>query len=84
MGRSLVLLLLLLGLGFGGRAQSSRARGPALSLPTDSASGKILYEAVVQQPGASQAELYRRARNWFISTFKDYPARGDDRRPGRG
>jgi hypothetical protein len=71
MRRSLVFLLLLLSLGFSSRAQSSRAKTP-LNLPTDSASGKILYEAVVQQPGASKQELYRRARNWFVSTFKDY------------
>jgi hypothetical protein len=66
------LLLLLLSLSLGVRAQAPRPR-TALPFPVDSLSGKIRYLAVVQTPGVSQAELYRRARQWFGSRFPDYP-----------
>jgi hypothetical protein len=66
------LLLLLLSLSFGVRAQALRPKA-ALPFPVDSLSGKIRYLAVVPAPGVSQAELYRRARNWFVSRFPDYP-----------
>jgi hypothetical protein len=65
-------LLLLLSLSVGVRAQTRRPT-PALPFPVDSVSGKIRYLAVVQTPGVSQAELYRRARNWFVNRFPDYP-----------
>ena len=35
----------------------------------DSATGRILYSDVVQVPGASQTELYARAKLWFADTF---------------
>jgi len=38
----------------------------------DSASGLITYQAVVPIPDASQAELFRRAREWFVGTFPGY------------
>ena len=65
-------LLLLLSLSLGVRAQAPRLK-TTLPFPVDSLSGKIYYQAVVQAPGVSQAELYRRARNWFVSRFPDYP-----------
>lgn len=34
-------------------------------LPVDSTTHKITYSAVVQVPGASQAELYGRALRWL-------------------
>lgn len=77
------LLLLLLSFSFGVQAQAGRPRA-ALPFPVDSLSGKIYYQAVVQTPGVSQAELHRRARNWFVSRFPDYPhvVHVDDRASG--
>ncbi|WP_345226882.1 hypothetical protein [Hymenobacter koreensis] len=37
------------------------------NFPVDSVSGKITYAAVVEVPGATQAELYRRAKEWLIT-----------------
>jgi hypothetical protein len=65
-------LLLLLSFGLRAHAQVTKAPDSVHSLPTDSASGKIFYEAVVPLPGVPQAELYRRARAWFVSNFPDY------------
>lgn len=46
--------------------------------------GKILYTEVVQVPGASQAELYARAKLWFADTFKSAKAvvQADDKDAG--
>jgi hypothetical protein len=71
MNRFPFLLLVLLSLSLGVRAQTTRQKA-ALPFPVDSLSGKILYQAVVQAPGISQVELYRRARDWFVSRFPDY------------
>lgn len=60
--------LLLLGLSWATRAQT----GPFFLPPLDSTSGRIAYQAVVPVPGAPQDELYRRAREWFASTFTGY------------
>ena len=38
-------------------------------LPVDSTTHLITYQGVVQVPGATQAELYSRAREWFAVTF---------------
>ena len=38
-------------------------------LPVDSTTHLITYTGVVQVPGATQAELYSRAREWFATTF---------------
>ena len=43
---------------------------PLRPIPFDPATGHILYTDVVQVPGASQAELYARAKLWFADTFK--------------
>jgi hypothetical protein len=43
---------------------------PLKPLPFDPTTGKLVYTEVVQVPGASQAELYARAKLWFASTFK--------------
>ena len=45
---------------------------PVFHPPVDSISGDISYQAVVQAPGASKQELYRRAREWFVNNFKGY------------
>ena len=54
-----ILLAVALGVGAG------RARGQQASLPVDSTTRKVTYSAVVQAPGASQAELYGRALRWL-------------------
>ena len=46
-----------------------RAAGQASPLPIDSLTHKVAYQGVVQVPGATQAELYSRAREWFAVTF---------------
>ncbi|MEJ7664036.1 MAG: DUF4468 domain-containing protein [Hymenobacter sp.] len=54
-------------------------------LPIDSATGKVSYRAVVQAPGLSEAELYKRAKQWFAeapSTTKT-PLLTDDAAAGR-
>ena len=43
---------------------------PLKPIPFDPATGRMLYTDVVQVPGASQAELYARAKLWFADTFK--------------
>ena len=48
---------------------SFAAVGQTAPLPTDSVTQKITYQGVVQVPGASQLELYSRAREWFAATF---------------
>lgn len=39
-------------------------------LPIDKNTGLFSYQEVVDQTG-SQAELYARAREWFVNTYKD-------------
>lgn len=41
----------------------------APSFPIDEKSGKVVYEEVVQVADVSQAELYDRAHNWFMTFF---------------
>ena len=41
--------------------------GQQLSLPLDSTTHKITYSAVVQVPGATQAQLYGRALKWLAT-----------------
>ncbi|MGI4820263.1 MAG: DUF4468 domain-containing protein [Janthinobacterium lividum] len=36
-------------------------------LPTDSTTGKVSYQGVVQVPGATQASLYANAKKWFAT-----------------
>ncbi|MDO7888167.1 DUF4468 domain-containing protein [Hymenobacter cheonanensis] len=55
-------ILLVVGLAVGG---AGRACGQQAALPVDSTTHKITYSAVVQVPGASQAELYGRALRWL-------------------
>lgn len=45
--------------------QMPKLHGWTNPLPTDSATGKVSFRAVVQAPGVSQAELYARAKKWF-------------------
>ena len=84
----LLLTLLLLGALLPARAQVKLPRlhhGWVNPLPVDSATGKVSYRAVVQAPGVSQAELYRRARQWLAaapSTTKR-PLLTDDVAAGR-
>jgi len=44
------------------------------AIPFDPATSRILYTEVVQALGASQTELYTRAKLWFASTFKSAKA----------
>ena len=60
-------------------------RGWVNPLPVDSATGKVSYRAVVQAPGVPEAELYKRAKEWFAeapSTTKT-PLLTDDPAAGR-
>lgn len=54
------------------------------AIPFDPTTGKILYTEVVQASGASQAELYARAKLWFADTFKATKAvvQADDKEAG--
>lgn len=45
------------------------AQAQSYGLPTDSTTHKVIYEGVIQTPGATQAELYSRAREWFATSF---------------
>lgn len=62
-----------------------RAAGQVSPLPVDSLTHKVTYQGVVQVPGATQAELYSRAREWFAVTFGSAKAvlEMDDRTAGK-
>lgn len=66
-------------------ACSLRAAGQVSPLPIDSITHKVTYQGVIQVPGASQAELYSRAREWFAVTFGSakYVLEMDDRTAGK-
>ena len=57
-----LLLVYLLAVGI-----ASPTRAQQQPLPIDSTTHKITYSAVVQVPGASQAELYGRALRWLAN-----------------
>jgi hypothetical protein len=63
----------------------SFAAGQGSPLPLDSLTRKVTYQGVVTVPGATQAELYSRAREWFATSFGS--AKGvlemDDRESGK-
>nr|GFD13861.1 hypothetical protein [Tanacetum cinerariifolium] len=54
------------------------------AIPIDPTSGRVLYTEVVPAAGASQAELYARAKLWFADTFKATKAvvQADDKEAG--
>lgn len=62
-----ILLLSLLLCGFLGYSQDKKERP---ILPIDSATGKIFYKGVVNVDSVSKQELYLRAREWFVNSFK--------------
>ena len=66
-----LLTLALLGAGLPASAQTTlklpKQRGWVNPLPMDSATGKVSFRAVVQVPGATQAQLYARAKEWFAT-----------------
>lgn len=74
----LLLICLLLSLG-------SHAQGWKNPLPMDSATHLVAYAGVVEVPGASQAELYSRAREWFATSFGSAKSvlEMDDRESGK-
>lgn len=86
----IILLMLCLGAALGATPAQAQIKLPKLHgwvnpLPIDSATGKVSYKAVVQVPGASSAELYKRAKQWFAaapSTTK-MPLQTDDATAGR-
>ncbi|RZL07578.1 MAG: DUF4468 domain-containing protein, partial [Hymenobacter sp.] len=86
----IILLMLCLGAALGATPAQAQIKLPKLHgwvnpLPIDSATGKVSYKAVVQVPGASSAELYKRAKQWFAnapSTTK-MPLQTDDATGGR-
>ena len=68
----ILLILTLLGAFAPAQAQVNQVKLPKLHgwvnpLPMDSLTGKVSYQGVVQVPGASQAELYARAKKWFAT-----------------
>ncbi|TDN38290.1 DUF4468 domain-containing protein [Hymenobacter sp. UV11] len=67
-----LLLFTLLGAGLPAAAQTQlklpKQHGWVNPLPTDSLTGKVSFRAVVQVPGATQAQLYTRAKQWFATT----------------
>jgi len=66
-----LLTLALLGAGLPATAQTTlklpKQHGWVNPLPMDSATGKVSFRAVVQVPGATQAQLYARAKEWFAT-----------------
>jgi hypothetical protein len=62
-----ILLLSLLIFGYFGYSQDKKERP---ILPIDSATGKIFYKGVVNVDSVSKQELYLRAREWFVNSFK--------------
>jgi hypothetical protein len=54
------------------------------AIPFDPTTGRILYTEVVPASGASQGELYARAKLWFADTFKATKAvvQADDKEAG--
>ena len=54
-------------------------------LPVDSVTHRVSYSGVVEVPGATKAELYSRAREWFANTFGSSKAvlEMDDRESGK-
>ena len=66
-----VLLVILAFVGICSSAQAQvkvpKLHGWVNPLPIDSTTGKVSFRAVVQVPGASQATLYARAKEWFAT-----------------
>lgn len=63
--KNLLLVVCLLLTGYAAAAQATK-----LPLPVDSATQKVSYTGVVSVAGATQSELYARARTWFATEFK--------------
>jgi hypothetical protein len=63
----------------------ANAQGWKNPLPLDSATHLVAYSGVVEVPGASKAELYSRAREWFATSFGSAKAvlEMDDREAGK-
>lgn len=63
----------------------AQAQGWQNPLPIDSASQRVSFTGVVQVPGATKAELYSRAREWFANNFGSSKAvlEMDDREIGK-
>ena len=60
------------------------AAKPLKEVVRDPLTGEIVYSEVIQAPGASQAELYLRAKLWFVDAFKSARAvvQADEREAG--
>ena len=67
--KMLLLWLLLLGALAPAQAQVKlpKLHGWVNPLPKDSITGKVSFQGVVQVPGATQATLYARAKQWFAT-----------------
>ena len=64
-------------------SQQAAAQTMPLKLPTDSLSGKIVYQKVIAVPGVSAAELYGRARGWLARYMEVSAITLDDRAGGK-
>jgi hypothetical protein len=56
----------------------------ATPLPIDPSTQRITYEGVVTVPGATQAELYKRAADWIASAYTEANATGQRQDPATG
>lgn len=70
MSKCLLLVLALLGATPLTHAQVA----DSVKLPVDPTTCRIVYAEVIQVPGASQAELYTRAKRWFAKAFRSSEA----------
>ncbi|UOQ72862.1 hypothetical protein [Hymenobacter cellulosilyticus] len=81
--KKLYLLIALLILSFSATAQKYHFKGLG-NFPYDSTTHKVKYVEVIDAPGSSPADLYRRARQWLtakngqvtLGTLIDEPERG--------
>ncbi|UOQ53691.1 hypothetical protein [Hymenobacter cellulosivorans] len=64
--KKLYLLMTLLLLAFSGTAQKYHFKG-LHNFPYDSTTRKVRYVEVINVPGISRADLYRRARQWLTA-----------------
>lgn len=65
-----ILFTLILFLSVSAVAQKQTTRAP-VSVPIDSATKLITYEAVIEAPGVKADVLYRKALSWFNSYYKN-------------
>jgi hypothetical protein len=68
-----LLLLLALLMASPAIAQKVKEDDSPMALPVDSDTHKVTYSGVVEVAGATQAQLYSRAYEWVVRTYKSAP-----------